>query len=77
MCLSPCRNGGCQAGTFCALSTLHQELIHEEAVDIYKTVKLYAAKRPNVIPSKVRPLRYRAPICVAPQQYHTSMTSLL
>ncbi|XP_071497864.1 putative receptor-type tyrosine-protein phosphatase mosPTP-1 [Diadema antillarum] len=46
------RNGGCQAGTFCALSTLHQELIHEEAVDIYKTVKLYAAKRPNLIPTK-------------------------
>ncbi|XP_054751228.1 receptor-type tyrosine-protein phosphatase gamma-like isoform X2 [Lytechinus pictus] len=46
------RNGGCQAGTFCALSTLHQEMVHEEAVDIYKTVKLYAAKRPNLIPSK-------------------------
>ncbi|XP_030828388.1 tyrosine-protein phosphatase 99A isoform X1 [Strongylocentrotus purpuratus] len=46
------RSGGCQAGTFCALSTLHQEMIHEEAVDIYKTVKLYAAKRPNLITSR-------------------------
>ena len=47
------RYGGRQAGIFCALYTLHQELQNEDAVDVYKTVRLYAAKRPGIFKSKV------------------------
>ena len=48
------RFGGRQAATFCALYTLHQELQNEDAVDVYKTVTLYAAKRPGMFKTKVR-----------------------
>ena len=47
------RYGGRQAATFCALYTLHQELQNEDAVDVYKTITLYAAKRPGMFKSKV------------------------
>ncbi|XP_038069540.1 tyrosine-protein phosphatase 99A-like isoform X2 [Patiria miniata] len=46
------RFGGRQAGTFCALSTLHQQLAMENSVDVYKVVKLYANKRPGMFGTK-------------------------
>ncbi|XP_022081136.1 tyrosine-protein phosphatase 99A-like isoform X2 [Acanthaster planci] len=46
------RFGGRQAGTFCALSTLHQQMIMENCVDVYQVVKLYANKRPGMFSSK-------------------------
>ncbi|XP_072026520.1 receptor-type tyrosine-protein phosphatase alpha-like isoform X2 [Amphiura filiformis] len=44
--------GGRQAATFCALYTLHQELQSEDAVDVFKTVTLYTAKRPGMFKTK-------------------------
>ncbi|XP_033644552.1 receptor-type tyrosine-protein phosphatase delta-like isoform X3 [Asterias rubens] len=46
------RFGGRTAGTFCALFTLHQELTIEGSVDVYKTIKLYANKRPRMFTAK-------------------------
>ncbi|PIK52742.1 putative tyrosine-protein phosphatase 99A-like [Apostichopus japonicus] len=37
--------GGRQAGLFCSLLTLHEEMEEEEMVNIYKTVKIYSASR--------------------------------
>ena len=48
------RIGGREAATFCALSTLQDQLEQDNCVDVYLTAKLYHLKRPGVFPSQVR-----------------------
>ena len=48
------RIGGREAATFCALSTLQDQLEQDNCVDVYLTAKLYHPKRPGVFPSQVR-----------------------
>ena len=48
-----CRDGGREAGLFCALSTLSDQLLQEGAVDVYQTAKLYHLKRPGMLGSQV------------------------
>jgi len=42
------RNGGRQAGTFCALMSLWQQLEFEGCVDVYQLAKLYHYSRPGI-----------------------------
>ncbi|KAL5015070.1 hypothetical protein ScPMuIL_009340 [Solemya velum] len=44
--------GGVEAGTFCALWSLYDQLEHDKAIDIYHLTKLYHLKRPGVIGSQ-------------------------
>lgn len=44
--------GGRQAGTFCALTTLLDEMKEEKCVNIYKTVKIYSATRVGMFKKK-------------------------
>lgn len=53
---SPDRFGGAEAGTFCALSTLYDQLRHGGSVDVYMTSKLYHLQRPGIFPKEVGPL---------------------
>lgn len=47
------RFGGVEAGAFCALWSLYDQLEHDKAIDIYHLTKLYHLKRPGVIGSQV------------------------
>lgn len=49
-----CRIGGVEAGMFCALWTLRDQLLSEKCADFYQVCKLYHYKRPGIIGSKVR-----------------------
>lgn len=40
--------GGTEAGTFCALSTIYDQLHQEGSIDIYMVAKLYHLKRPGI-----------------------------
>ncbi|XP_077997254.1 receptor-type tyrosine-protein phosphatase gamma-like isoform X2 [Glandiceps talaboti] len=46
------RLGLTSAATFCALSTLHQQLKHEDSVDSYKIAMLYHLRRPGCFSTK-------------------------
>ena len=48
------RFGGTEAGTFCALSTLAEQVQHDNSVDVYMVGKLYHLKRPGIFSSQVR-----------------------
>ena len=48
------RFGGTEAGTFCALSTLAEQVQHDNSVDVYMVSKLYHLKRPGIFSSQVR-----------------------
>ena len=50
------RFGGTEAGTFCALSTLAEQVQHDNSVDVYMVSKLYHLKRPGIFSSQVRTL---------------------
>ena len=47
------RCGGTEAATFCALTTLCNQLETDNAVDVYQVAKLYHDKRPGIWRSKV------------------------
>ncbi|KAJ8301223.1 hypothetical protein KUTeg_020210, partial [Tegillarca granosa] len=44
--------GGVQGSKFCALCALHDQLIHDKAVDVYHLCKLFHTKRSGIIGSK-------------------------
>ena len=48
------RNGGTEAATFCALTTLCKQLESYNAIDCYQVAKLYHDKRPGIWRSPVR-----------------------
>ncbi|XP_070557951.1 receptor-type tyrosine-protein phosphatase alpha-like isoform X2 [Ptychodera flava] len=44
--------GGCTAATFCALSTLNQQLRNEDIINVYEIAMLYNLRRPGIFPTK-------------------------
>ncbi|XP_070545308.1 receptor-type tyrosine-protein phosphatase gamma-like isoform X2 [Ptychodera flava] len=44
--------GGCIAATFCALSTLHQQLQNENIINVYEIAMLYTLRRPGIFHTK-------------------------
>ncbi|XP_033111279.1 receptor-type tyrosine-protein phosphatase zeta-like [Anneissia japonica] len=46
--------GSTNAGTFCALSSLYQQMHNEESIDIYQIAKLYTLRRKGMFTDKVQ-----------------------
>ncbi|GFO43956.1 receptor-type tyrosine-protein phosphatase delta-like [Plakobranchus ocellatus] len=69
------RFGGVEAGTFCALWTLRDQMLSEKCCDFYEVCKLYHYKRPGIVGTQDDYLflhRAMAALCLNLQEEHSS-----